>query len=67
MKTSKPKKKKKAYGVTLYYHSSVYVEVEASSEEEALDKARSEVTDGQICSSDNLIEECQPDVEEVRK
>lgn len=64
MKASKPKKKKRTYGVTLYYHSSVYVEVEASSEEEAIDKARSEVTDGQVL--EGLIEECQPDVEEPR-
>ena len=57
-----PKKKKKTYGVTLYYHSSVYIEIEASSEEDAIDQVRSTVTNKQIL--DNLIEECQPDVEE---
>lgn len=63
VKTSKPKKRK-AYGVTLYYHSSVYVEVEAASEKEAIDEARSKVTNEQVLES--LIEESQPDVEDVR-
>jgi hypothetical protein len=59
-----PKNKKKKYGVTLYYHSSVYVEVSAEDEEKAVDEARSRVNDGQVL--ENLIEECQPDVMAVR-
>ena len=53
---------KKTYVVTLYYHSNAYVEVQAHSEEEAIDEARSKVTNEQIL--DSLIEESQPDVEE---
>lgn len=65
MKTDKPKAKKKKYGVYLYYHSGVYVEVSAESEEKAIDKARSKVTDEQVLES--LVEESQPDVEEARE
>lgn len=60
-----PKDKKKKYGVYLYYHSGVYVEVIAESEEKAIDKARSKVTDRQVLES--LIEESQPDVEEIKE
>jgi len=50
-----PKKKLKKFCVTLYYHSYVRREVEAADEGEALDKARSEVSDDDVCAS--IIEE----------
>lgn len=57
----------KKYEVTLYYHTDVIVEVKAKNEEEALEKAYVEVGkkkyDAQILH--NVVEDCEPDVEEV--
>lgn len=47
--------KPKRFVVTLYYHSYVRREVEATDEGEALDKVRSEVSDDDVCA--NIIEE----------
>jgi len=58
----------KKYNVTFYYHTNCTVEVEAESEEEALDLAELEVS---LCDkyADELLEGLQedsdPDVEEV--
>ena len=51
------------YSVQLYYHSTATIEVEASNEQEAIEKARERVTDEEILES--LIEISSPDVEKV--
>jgi hypothetical protein len=51
------------YKVQLYYHSSATIEVEANNEEEAIEKARMEVTEDEILES--LIEYSSPDVEQI--
>lgn len=51
------------YSVMYYYHSNAVVEVEAENEREAIEKGRNLVTDEQIMES--LIEQCQPDVEQI--
>ena len=57
----------KKYEVTLYYHTSVTVEVEANNEEEAIDEAYGEVDkeeyDAQFIH--NAQEDAEPDVEEI--
>ena len=61
----KSKKKKKKFSVTLYYHSCVQKTVEAESEDEALDTARSETTDEEVLES--LVEEGSDVGEECEK
>lgn len=51
------------YKVQLYYNSSVELEVEASNEEEAIEKARMEVNEDEIL--EGLIEDNSPYVEQI--
>lgn len=51
------------YRVQLYFHSNASLEVEANDEEEAIEKARMEVSDNEILES--LIEDNSPDVEQI--
>lgn len=53
----------KKYKVQLYFHSNATLEVEANNEEEAIEKARMEVSDNEIL--EGLIEDNSPDVEEI--
>ena len=53
---------KKKYEVTFYYHTNMYVTVEAESEEEALRLARKKDVDIEDCIS-GLYEDGEPDVE----
>ena len=59
----------KKYRVTLYYHSSIDVEVEAESENEAIEEAYclagDPKYDAQLIS--NVQEDADPDVEEITK
>lgn len=51
------------YKVQLYYHSSVTIEVKANDEEDAIEKARMEVSDNEIL--EGLMEDSSPDVEPI--
>lgn len=55
----------KKYDVTLYYHASVVVEVEAKNEKEAIDKAYERVSNPEWDEVllENLSEDADPDVE----
>lgn len=55
----------KKYDVTLYYHTSVVVEVEAKNEKEAIHKAHIRVCDPEWDEVllENLSEDDEPDVE----
>ena len=53
----------KKYEVTLYYHTSANVIVEAENEEEAIEKAYDEVTDEDLLAG--LQEDDDPDAEEI--
>ena len=57
----------KKYSVTFYYHTNLTVEVEANSEEEALEKARDEQYDD-MYNNDLLVgmqEDGDPDIEQL--
>lgn len=56
---------KKKYQITLYYHTSVTVEVEAENEQEAREKAYNKVDSQELL--DGLQEDDSPDVEEITK
>lgn len=55
----------KKYDVTLYYHTSVVVEVEAKSEKEAIEKAYVKISNPEWNEVllENLSEDDEPDVE----
>ena len=61
------RKQMKKYRVTLYYHSSIDVEVEADNEKEAIEEAYclagDPKYDAQLIS--NVQEDADPDVEEI--
>ena len=60
----KPSRK---FEVTLYYHTNVTVEVEADSEDEAIEASYSEVTDDKYIEAilEGLQEDSSPDVKEI--
>ena len=60
-----PEKKLKKFRVTLYYRTCIRKEVEAENEQDAIDKVCSEATEKDVM--DNLIEEKDSDVEEIRE
>lgn len=57
----------KKYEVTLYYHTSLTVEVEAKNEEDAIANAYAEACDSKYDAQvlNNIQEDGGPDVEEV--
>ena len=67
MKKNAKEKKQKQFEVTLYYHTRITVEVVASSEKEAIEKAYSEVDKPKYNKEAlaNMYEDDSPDVEEV--
>ena len=52
------------YRVTLYYHASVSVEVNAKTEEDAIEKAYDLIDDDDLLA--NLQEDDEPDVQQIR-